>query len=192
LGVDCLHQGRAGTNDEQGPRVWLALGLALVALAGCGGDSENGPSDDQDSQPARLGCGEYCQQAGGYGGGSAGGPMVSIDTGRRVEALPDGSVPITMTCLFPATCEGAVLATSHGSSISVEGGRSDLLVEAGSSRTIAVPLTQPDRQVLEQAGEVKVVVTADIFPTLETLPEAERSEWNAVVPKVIVVTEPAS
>jgi hypothetical protein len=178
--------------EEQGPRVLFALGFALIALAGCGADSEPEAPDGQSAEdPARLGCGEYCQQAGGYGGGSVGGPMVSIDTTRRVEALPDGSVPITMTCLFPATCEGAVLLTSDVTPIPAEGGRSDLLVDADSSRTIAVPLTQPDRQALEQNGQLEVVVTADIFPTLETLPEEEQSKWNAVVPKVIVVTTSA-
>jgi hypothetical protein len=174
--------------------VLFALGFALMALAGCGGDSDpEEPAGSSADDPARLGCGEYCQQAGGYGGGSAGGPMVSIDTSRRVEALPDGSVPITLTCLFPATCEGALQLTSDVTPIPIpaEAGRSDLLVDADSSRTIAVPLTQPDRQALEQNGQLEMVVTADIGLTLETLPLKEHSKWNSVVPKVIVVTTPA-
>jgi hypothetical protein len=169
----------------------LALGFALIALAGCG-DGENGPSDDQDSQePVRLGCGQYCQQAGGIGDGSPGVKMLTIDVGDSVEALSDGAVPVAMTCRFPEPCEGAVLLNSDVTPFPPEeGGRSDLLVDPDTSRTIAVPLTQVERDELERAGQLEVAITALLAPTWQTLPMSEREEWSPVISEVTVVMAP--
>jgi hypothetical protein len=162
---------------------------AVLASAGCGGGSDSQmPNEQAANEPARLGCGAYCQQAGGYGGGSTAPDMVRIDTTSPVASSPDGTVPITMTCLFRARCEGAVLLTSG--SYRIPPGRSDLVVAGRSSRTLAVPLSDVQREALQKEGQIKVVVTADVFPSLETLPTSERDEWNAVIPKAMMVSAP--
>jgi hypothetical protein len=167
------------------------FGLVIVALVGCGGDSESETRNESlPEEPARLGCGEYCQQAGGFGGGSTAKDMLTIDTTSPVEALADGTVPITMTCRFTTTCEGAFLLVPDD--FEVPAGRSDLLVEADSSRTIAVPLSDVQRETLRSAGRIKVTATADLFPSLETLPVGERDEWNGVIPEVMEISAAGS
>lgn len=167
----------------------MAVCIAIAVLAGCGDGSENG-SDEQEA-PARLGCAEFCQQAGGIGDGSTGMKMLTIDVGDSVEALSDGAVPVAMTCRFTAPCEGAVLLNSDVTPFPPEkGGRSDLLVNAGSSRTIAVPLTEVERKELERAGRLEVAITALLTPAWEPLPTREREEWSPVIGVVTVVTAP--
>jgi hypothetical protein len=67
-----------------------------------------------------------------------GGGAVSIDA--------DGYVPVTVTCLIPATCRGVITLQIEGytmpeSTTRVEfPGRSDLVVNANSTQTIGVPL----------------------------------------------------
>jgi hypothetical protein len=162
-----------------------------MASAGCGGGSDSQmPGEQAANEPARLGCGTYCQQAGGYGGGSTAPPMVRIETTSPVESSPDGTAPITMTCLFRTRCVGAVLLSSD--SVRIPPGRSDLLIAAHSSRTLAVPLSDAQREALQRKGQIKVTVTADVFPSLETLPTSQRDEWNAVIPKVMTISTPAS
>jgi hypothetical protein len=169
----------------------MALCIAIAVLTGCGGGSENGSGDGDSQEPARLGCGEFCQQAGGIGDAFSGMEMLTIDVGASVQALPDGAVPVAVTCQFIARCEGAVLLNSD---LSVyppqEGSRSDLLVEAGSSRTIAVPLTEIERRRLERAGRLEIAITALLTPAWEPLPTRERKEWRPVVSAVTLLTAP--
>lgn len=61
----------------------MAVCIAIAGLAACGDGAENGSDDQED--PARLGCGEFCQQAGGIGDGSSGMKMLTIDVGDSVE-----------------------------------------------------------------------------------------------------------
>lgn len=181
----------ATQRSSWGQRMALfTVGVAVIASAGCGGGSDSHvPGEQAANEPVRLGCGAYCQQAGGYGGGSTAPNMVRIDTTSPVESSPDGVVPIRMTCLFRTRCEGAVLLGSR--SFRVPPGRSDLVVAAHSSRTLAVPLSDAQREALQKDGQIKVTVTADVFPSLETLPTGEREEWNAVIPKVMMVSAPS-
>jgi hypothetical protein len=167
----------------------IAACIAIAVLAGCGDGSENG-ADDQD-EPARLGCGQFCQQAGGIGDGSSGMKMLTIDVGDSVEALPDGAVPVAMTCRFNASCEGALLLNSDVTPFPPEeGSRSDLLVDAGSSRTIAVPLTEVELRELERAGRLEMAITALLTPAWEPLPTKEREGWSPVISAVTVLTAP--
>lgn len=175
-----------------GRALTLVLGVAIAALAGCDGDSEQMPDDQSASEPVRLGCGQYCQQAGEIGDGATGKPALSIDTGSPVETLPDDTLPIAMTCLLPTPCEGVILLHSFDlGRETIEAGRSDLVVEANSPRTIAVPLSKAAREAL-QDGPIKVAVTANLLLALETLPKGERRDWKLVVGKEIVVETPAS
>lgn len=104
------------------------LVIAVAMIAGCDGSSsstagQNGNTGTPGTSTAtkgpagmvRLGCGQYCQQAGGYGGGPATPNMTKILT-TQVTVLPDGTVPITVECLFRQPCLGALLLGSADSS----------------------------------------------------------------------------
>jgi hypothetical protein len=95
-----------------------------------------------------------CQTAGGYGGAHDDNrppPAVTL-VSTSVRADADGYVPVTLKCHLPqAQCMGVLLVTLraylghvdefYGKPYEepVDGGRSDLLVNAGATRTIAVP-----------------------------------------------------
>jgi len=97
----------------------------------------------------RLGCGEYCLQAGGYGGGEEGQEYITIDTSKNVVAVED-TVPIKLTCLLRTPCKGAILLESVNSL--TDFGRSDLLVAAKSTRTIAVEISAAGLDELRNNG----------------------------------------
>lgn len=89
----------------------------------------------------RLGCGTYCQSAGGYG--AAGGPkppaaVTLANTGTTIDA--DGYAPVTLTCHRPVQCVGVLILGPKYGTGAVGDGRSDLLVNADATRTIAVPM----------------------------------------------------
>lgn len=99
----------------------------------------------------RLGCSTFCQTAGGYGGAHDDNlppPAVTL-VSTSVTADADGYVPVTLRCHLPqGQCMGVLLLSGHvlstdpatGNAIHpLVGGRSDLLVNAGAARTIAIP-----------------------------------------------------
>ena len=117
-----------------------------------------GPSGE-----ARLGCGTFCQTAGGYGG--AGKPTqfaVTVDTSKTVVVDPDGYVPVTATCHLPVQCNGVLIVEvmSHGDN-PLGGGRSDLVVNPGATRTIGVPSGSSVFGYLRSHGQSMANVTAD-------------------------------
>jgi hypothetical protein len=103
----------------------------------------------------RLGCSTYCQTAGGYGA-AGNGPKppqaVTIENTGTTIADADGYVPVTLKCHRTVRCLGvirlgaqflAVDAATGNAIHPVVGGASDLLVNAGATRTIGVPLSRP-------------------------------------------------
>jgi hypothetical protein len=138
--------------------------VAAVAPAACGSDAEEPPARtptaSEEVAPQRLGCGEYCQHAGGYGGGAEGEILMRIDTRGRVAPVHD-AVPVELTCLLSEQCKGAILVFGSEPEF-VEVGRSDLLVEGGSTATIAVPMF-PDAiaAVARGGGQLRAHITAD-------------------------------
>jgi hypothetical protein len=166
--------------------------LTAFALAGCGGSgssssdeasTQSTPSTQptQAAEPVRLGCHQYCQQAGGYGAGPEEKPPLATVTTRGTVAPVNGVVPIDVKCEFRATCEGAILLTTDQSGSGGEAlGRSDLSVPANSSRTLGVPLSAAGQRVLGGGGPVGAAVTVDAGQTLSRLPLDERSNWIAV------------
>jgi hypothetical protein len=143
--------------------------LTLGFLVSCGGNTRSSsPSSatvgapvsqtttmQPPSAPAevRLGCGSYCQNAGGYGSavGAPKPPAVTILSSGTLTPEADGYVPLTVTCNRPVQCIGALLlclkdpAMFSDPVISSGGmdtycGRSDLLVDAGATRTFDVQL----------------------------------------------------
>jgi hypothetical protein len=122
------------------------VGLGAVGfLATCGA---NNAAADPSSSGDRLGCSTYCQNAGGYGGAGSNTPympVVKVASGA-VRADADGYVPVTVTCVASSTCQGAIITGVSFDDVCGGGhynwaGCSDLLVNANSTRTIAVPLT---------------------------------------------------
>jgi len=131
----------------------VAVGLVTLGLLASYGATK--ASADQGSGD-RLGCGTYCQTAGGYG--SAGGnvtlppPAVSLVSTGTVTADADGYVPVTLTCHRTVQCRGVLrlfgtfltVDPDTGNAIHpVVSGQSDLVVDAGATRTIGVPLSRP-------------------------------------------------
>jgi hypothetical protein len=141
----------------------IVLGLALSA---CGSDDEQVPAPggtaSEEVAPERLGCGAYCENAGGYGGGEEGEILMRIETRGRVAPVDD-AVPVEVTCLLSEPCNGAILISSSGSSPNyVDVGRSDLVVEGRSTATIAVPMSADGIRALERGGgRLRVAVFAD-------------------------------
>jgi hypothetical protein len=181
----------------QSAAAFLSTTLAALGLVGCGGsrssssDQSSAPAQSsaptqssastQAAEPVRLGCHQYCQQAGGYGAGPDEKPSLATVATRGTVTPVNGVVPIDVRCEFRATCEGAILLTTNQSGSSGEAlGRSDLSVPANSSRTLGVPLSAAGQRVLSGGGAVPAAVTVDTGQTLSTIPLDERSNWIAV------------
>ncbi len=172
----------------------IMVATSVAGLVACSGKPASSPSPPIDSsggsasslpQPVvpssaapasatevRLGCGEYCQNAGGYGGAV---PMgrTPVDAMQVVEGAvsvdADGYVPVTLTCLVPATCQGAVLLHIDGHSSSeycgggkyIHDGCSELFVDANSTRTIWVPFAPESLAYARTHSPVTVEVEAE-------------------------------
>jgi hypothetical protein len=159
------------------------IAISVGALAACaGGSTSNQPRLVDTSTPlptptgaapaatgeVRLGCGTYCQSAGQYGAPAAPQELDVIKVvGGAVSVDADGYVPVTLTCLVPVTCRGAI-------QLDVEGytnppsytqvpypGRSDLVVNANSTQTIGVPLTAEALAFARANSPVTVDVQGD-------------------------------
>ena len=123
------------------------VGLGAVGFLATPG--ANNAAADPGSSGDRLGCSTYCQNAGGYGAAGSNTPYVPIVkvASGAVRADADGYVPVTVTCVASSTCQGIILLSISGFSPEECGGPyhwagcSDLIVNANSTRTIAVPLT---------------------------------------------------
>jgi hypothetical protein len=115
--------------------------LAAVAAVACG----CGDSDSVD----RLGCGAYCQNAGAMGGAPESPlqtPRVVVRTHGVVVPLPDGTVPLDLECTSPEPCKGALILRAPYGKV----GRSDLLIDGQSSRTLGIPLKRSDKRLTVQ------------------------------------------
>ena len=149
----------------------------------------------------RPGCSQYCLQAGGYGGGGT--PNMTKILTTQVTALPDGTVAITVKCLFRQPCRGALLLSSGDSSTdlvcqtpAVPGavvgwwGQSDLDVSARTTRILGLTLSPCARGLLSRRGTLKVLVTADSSQTLAALSQGDRKGLVPVEGKLITVSAP--
>lgn len=129
------------------------------------------------------GCRQYCQTAGGYGGDDSDHPgLVEIAVDDPVVPLPDGTIPVQITCSTDLDCEGAVIvAFSSFDDMSEYGdtdGRCDLFVEAGRSQILAVPLSEPIIAALNETAEAHLIITADAGLTLQRLPATEADNYQ--------------
>lgn len=152
--------------------------VSSALLSGCSNSASSSPSTTATSQSAspssgvRLGCGSFCQNAGGYGsGGEDPTPRLqaaTIDTSGAVITDAGGYVPITVTCNLPVQCRGLLMLSMVGLKVNdydppVEGeGRSDLIVDSHATRTIGVPLPRPILAYLQTYGAYPFYVNGDV------------------------------
>ncbi len=129
-----------------------AVGLiTLVPLEPWGAtQSAADPGED------RLGCGTFCQTAGGYGGSGKPDRVAVTVSSTTVTADSDGYIPVALTCNLPMQCNG-VLALY----LMDYGGKSDLVVGSGATRTLGVSLGPGAIDYLRAHGPSTVHVTAD-------------------------------
>jgi hypothetical protein len=121
--------------------------------------------------------------------------MVKITVKDPVVPLDDGTIPVQFTCLMHLDCEGAVLVGFSNSDDMAKYGftdgrtdRCDLFVKAGRSQVLAVPLSKPIIAALNEAAEVRLVITADAGLTLLRLPPAEQDNYEFPTDLKITVT----
>ena len=134
----------------------IMVAISVAMLAACSGGSTSSQPvliDTSTSPPPtgelRLGCGTACQSAGGYGGANPD-RKTWVDTtkvaGGAVNLDADGYVPVTVSCLVPATCQGYItLGIKGGPQSDLCGnyhhdGCSDMVINAKSTQTFGVRL----------------------------------------------------
>lgn len=154
--------------------IMVAVSVAMLAACGGGSTSSQPMLVATSTSPAptgevRLGCGTACQSAGGYGGANPDRKTWVDETkvvGGAVNLDADGYVPVTVTCLLPATCEGYItLGITGGPQSDLCGkyqhdGCSDMVINANSTQTFGVRLL-PDALAYARAhSPVTVGVTA--------------------------------
>jgi hypothetical protein len=191
--------------SQMGQVKWLlALGSSSCVVAGCGSAATTSgsnraagttgasnrattsqPGTPSTSTVAQLGCHQYCREAGGYGAGPGEAkPAMRVLTNGPVRLLPNGSVPVTLRCQLPSPCRGAILVDAEPV-CSIRGGigRSDLAVDPGSIRTIAVPLSSCLTLAVQTRGRVSASVTADSGQS----PECHSAKIDCVNPGSIML-----
>jgi len=89
----------------------------------------------------RLGCGPYCRSAAPLGVGvGPGRDSVTIVSNGTVTLDADDYLPVTLTCHLAVQCSGSLLVDGYGPDGRHFDGRSDLVVDAGATATLAVGL----------------------------------------------------
>jgi len=124
-----------------------ALGLLIAPfLPSCGSNPDAAADPTTTSQSAsasgevRLGCGTYCQSAGGLAGvAGSGRDAVTINSHGTVTPDTDGYLAVTLTCNLSVQCKGALVAQGVTDDTYTLG-RSDLLVDPGATATLGVHL----------------------------------------------------
>jgi hypothetical protein len=152
--------------------------LTAASLMSCGGKTTPiagrttaSPSADASSSEVRLGCGTFCQNAGGYGAAPSAVPEIPavtiVSTGSIISGA-DGYIPITVRCDLPVQCSGALSLdlAPFGVTLTLPTivGRSDLLVDGGTTRTLGVLLPPEALAYVRSHGPTTTWVTADTRP----------------------------
>jgi hypothetical protein len=159
----------------------VAVVLMTGGLAACGASGAAGGGSPS-TTVAHLGCHQFCQDAGGFGGGPAGRATVRFDTRGQVALGSDGTVTLTQTCLLPVRCAGALLLGPANASLAAVckpyfgqvnwWGQSDLNIPAHTTQALAIPLSPCARQQVGRRGRVPMSVTADagLVPACSKIP----------------------
>jgi len=97
------------------------------------------------------GCGKFCRQAGGFGGGPSTKVPVKIRS-QEIRVDRDGIIGIRAYCTLSRTCDGAILVDGH-----VSYGRADLRIPAHKTRTVYVAVPSKGRRYLKRHGHDRQV-----------------------------------
>jgi hypothetical protein len=111
----------------------------------------------------RLGCGLFCQNAGGYGGGpddSTPKDVTVLVEGRQMVSS-DGTVAITLRCEVRTTCRGAIFLMLDASNDAGWSGASDLALDGTRTGTFLIPLVSSALDHLRQVGTATLYVMVD-------------------------------
>jgi hypothetical protein len=114
----------------------------------------------------RLGCSIYCRNAGEYGDGSEDPPALRINTNGPVRVLPDGTVPISVTCLVATTCRGALSLGFVGQNLPWNAS-SDLVVDGNQTTVFGLTLSAADLDLIRTSGPIEASIFADGFLTAQ-------------------------
>ncbi len=113
----------------------------------------------------RLGCRTYCQAAGILNGGAGGDqPAVTIVSSGTVTADADGYVPVVLTCNLTVQCQGALVLSLNRPGFQEQGyiaGKSDVVLDAGATTTLGVPLDEVALSWLQSHGSTDFGVLID-------------------------------
>lgn len=158
------------------PITTAVVGLLVMGLpVSCGGNTNSARQPDTargatrpqstPSQPSsaggevRLGCGTYCQSAGGIGGPElTGQPAITIVSSGTVTVDADGYVPVAIRCNLSVQCRGALVLNPH-----TDAGvaKADLVVDPGATTMLGVRLSARILYFLQVHGPTQIEVTAD-------------------------------
>jgi hypothetical protein len=124
----------------------LALITALAVLLAAAADAGSAVAKRHHHRP---GCGKFCRQAGGFGGGPE--TSVPVKIGKQtVRVDSDGVVGIKARCTLDKRCDGAILIASQATDS--EYGRANLKIGAHKTRVVRVLIKRKWRQFLKQVG----------------------------------------
>jgi len=162
--------------------------LVAVATGACGANTHsvaNPPATTQSastSHEVRLGCGTYCQNAGGLAGTlGPGQDAVTILSRGTIATDANNYLPVSLTCNLPVQCKGSVVVQAVSEDDPFALGRSDLLVDAGASATLGVLLPDSLVAYIRAHNPAKVFVIADAGPALGCDGKAETPTGGPVL-----------
>jgi hypothetical protein len=136
------------------------LFVAGALLAGCGSDGDEPSSTAKASPPVAAGCGKFCRQAGGFGGGPPPGQVPVSVPSQEIAVTGDGVAGVRVTCRLARRCVGAILL----SNLQLEYGRADLGVPPHGTRVVGVRLSEAGRRYLErQRRDPRVFATVPLI-----------------------------
>jgi hypothetical protein len=162
-----------------------AVGLLTAGFVTSCGLNTNAAADpptttqqSSNGSEERLGCGTYCQSAGGIAGsmGPGNDPMKIVSYGT-VMVDADGYAPVTLSCNLSVQCKGSLVLQfpfANPSTGNNQLARSDLLLNAGATATLGVQLPAialrrlPQRPSCTTRTEIcsnATVVLADVGPS---------------------------
>ena len=170
-------------NRPVSPRLWVPLALVAITVlviacgsaagdpgsartpttvAGAGGGASATTAADRRGR-RRPGCGRFCRQAGGFGGGPAETrDPVKVPT-QTIRVARDRVFGVHATCRLNRKCIGAIIVNSFGPKF-IEYGRADLRIPPHTSRKVLVPITRSGLRYLRRHGrDNKVFATVPLI-----------------------------
>jgi hypothetical protein len=109
-----------------------------------------------------LGCHQFCEQAGAFGGGSL---IPSSDDNLSIAtndvSIADGLIPVTITCKRADVCQGAIVVNALYAGSALELGRSDLTVAGHTTRVIGIMVSADGLTALTSSGKLAASIAVN-------------------------------